>query len=370
MLPMFDQKKNLCVLAVSSGKGGVGKSTLVVNLARGLAELGLRVGILDADVYGPSIGLLLPEDCPPRQLETGFKPAESDGIRMMSIDYFDAMEGGVALRAPIVDHVVTTFLNRVDWGELDYLLIDFPPGTGDIPITLLQNAGISYALVATLPSRVATLDVEKNIEMFLSMQTPILGIVENMSYLSGSMEVKPFGEGGGRDLAERYGLNLLAELPLDPEVNALMEKGGSPFEKLPDAPLTTKLRDPALQVHVDRLSCEKQRMGLKKIYTDSSKKGLTMEWEDGKSSRLTASAIELNCPCVRCQQRQKESLDLEIVEVEQISLHLLKFEFSAGCSRGRFSIDRLRDFASTFPYFQVKYFPNAAKSAHFRRCVP
>lgn len=217
------------IIAIAAGKGGVGKSSLTVNLALALQKLGHRVGILDADLYGPSLQQMLPLERPPKQQGGSIFPALAHGMPLISMAYFRREEEAAAVRAPIANGIIQQFLRDVVWGTLDYLLIDCPPGTGDIQLTLAQRANLTGAVVVTTPQKVALLDVKKAINLFQQVQIPILGIVENMSGLKqadGSV-VYPFGKGGGKALADQFQVPFLGEVPLDPAICAANDNGTS-----------------------------------------------------------------------------------------------------------------------------------------------
>ncbi len=218
------------IVAIAAGKGGVGKSSTTAQLAFALKRAGYSVGVLDADIYGPSIRKMMPEDQMPIQDKDKIKPAVCQGIKIISIAYFREEKEAVAVRAPIATKVIGQFLNQIDWGYLDYLLIDFPPGTGDIQLTLCQQASISSALIVTTPQEVALLDVRKAIHLFENVHVPILGIVENMSYYqqnTNSEKIYLFGKDGGIKLAKEVGAPFLGMIPIDPEISSAGDKGVS-----------------------------------------------------------------------------------------------------------------------------------------------
>lgn len=219
------------IIAVASGKGGVGKSTTAVNLALALSLEGARVGILDADIYGPSQPVMLGATLPPRDKETKtLKPVISHGIQSMSIGYLIDEKSPMVWRGPMVSMALQQLLNDTVWDNLDYLIIDLPPGTGDIQLTLAQKIPVSGALIVTTPQDLALLDARRAYEMFLKVRVPVLGIIENMSTHVCSQcghSEKIFGEGGGKRLAQQYGLELLASIPLDMTIREQTD-GGSP----------------------------------------------------------------------------------------------------------------------------------------------
>ncbi len=210
-------------LAISSGKGGVGKSTTSVNLAMALSQLGAKVGLLDADVYGPNIPQMFGlKQSDVRAIDTPlgqkFIPLEAHGIKVMSVGLLAEPERPLAWRGPVLHKIITQFIKDVEWGELDYLLIDLPPGTGDAQITIVQESPICGVVMVTTPQQVALSDVRRGIYMFRQVGVPVLGIVENMSYWLDETGKKTtiFGNGGGEQIAQELLAPLLGQIPLDP----------------------------------------------------------------------------------------------------------------------------------------------------------
>lgn len=243
-LQMFQPKKTndlKYVIGIAAGKGGVGKSSVTVNLALALKNLGCSVGILDADVYGPSIRKMLPPDLLPGMEGEKLIPALSNGIKVISMAYFRKDGEASAVRAPIANSLIQQFLNGVIWGKLDFLLIDFPPGTGDVQLTLAQKANLTAAIMVTTPQEVALIDVRKAMHFFEQVKVPFLGIVENMSFYldENGKQQFIFGNGGGKELASEKGLPLLGEIPLDPFIGACHDKGLSLFSKSEGAGAST-----------------------------------------------------------------------------------------------------------------------------------
>lgn len=219
-------------LAISSGKGGVGKSTTTVSLAAALTRLGAKVGILDADVYGPNVAQMLglgQSTVSVVETPTGqqFLPLEAHGIKVMSVGLLAEPEHPLAWRGPVLHKIIIQFLHQVAWGELDYLLIDLPPGTGDAQITIIQESPICGVLLVATPQQVAIADVRRSIHMFRRVGVPVLGIVENMSYLLDSQgnSIQIFGQGGGEQLANELRAPLLGQIPLDPNICAGGDQG-------------------------------------------------------------------------------------------------------------------------------------------------
>ena len=212
--------KNL--VAVASGKGGVGKTTVAVNLAIALKKLGSAVGLLDADVYGPNVPVMLGTNEQPRAMdEKTIIPVEAYGVKMISMGLLNPGDKPLVWRGPMLHSVMQQFLRSVQWGVLDYLVVDLPPGTGDVQLSLIQSVSVTGAVVVTTPSIVALADVRKAIEMFRQVNVEILGVVENMSYFScphcdGRIDV--FGHGEGQHMAKTFGVPFLGEIEIDPQI--------------------------------------------------------------------------------------------------------------------------------------------------------
>ena len=205
------------IIAVSSGKGGVGKSTVSVNLAVALAKSGARVGLMDADIYGPNIPLMMGVNDPPMVINEKIVPLEAHGVKLMSIGSLIDRDQPAIWRGPIIMKIITQFLRDVAWGQLDYFIVDLPPGTGDAQLTLVQATQVNGAIIVTTPQQVAVGDALRGAKMFERVSVPVIGIVENMSWFECPHCGKPsplFGSGGGQRLAEELGLPLLGQIPL------------------------------------------------------------------------------------------------------------------------------------------------------------
>ncbi|MDP7568086.1 MAG: Mrp/NBP35 family ATP-binding protein [Flavobacteriales bacterium] len=224
------------IVAVSSGKGGVGKSTIAANLAVGLADLGYKVGVIDADIYGPSMHIMFGlEGATPESInvdgKSKIKPLEAYGVKLLSIGFFAQSQQAVVWRGPMASKALNQLLWDTHWGELDYLVVDLPPGTGDIHLSLVQSIPLTGAVVVSTPQNIALADAKKGVNMFQmdSIAVPVLGMVENMSYFT--PEELPdnkyyiFGEGGAKGLAEQMGIDLLAEIPLVQSVREAADAG-------------------------------------------------------------------------------------------------------------------------------------------------
>src|ERR687888_1736391 len=210
------------ILAVASGKGGVGKTTISVNLAVALSKTGAKVGILDADIYGPSVPLMLGLKASPEVVNNKIQPPLSENVKVMSMGFFyeQSQQAGI-YRGPIISGIVKQFLTDVNWGELDYLIIDLPPGTGDAPLTLAQTIPITGILIVTTPQDVAMNVAVKAIGMFNKLNVPIVGVVENMSYLQCphcTEQIYLFGQGGGKKISDEFKIPFIGEIPLHPQI--------------------------------------------------------------------------------------------------------------------------------------------------------
>jgi ATP-binding protein involved in chromosome partitioning len=236
--PTIEGVKNL--VAVASGKGGVGKTTVAVNLAIALKTLGAKVGLMDADVYGPNVPVMMGTDEQPRAVnEKTIIPVEAYGVKMISMGLLNPGDKPLVWRGPMLHSVIQQFLRSVQWGELDYLLIDLPPGTGDVQLSLIQNVSVTGAVVVTTPSLVALADVRKAIEMFRQVNVEILGVVENMSYFNcphcdGRIDV--FGHGEGQHMAKNFDVPFLGEIEIDPQIRIGGDTGKPAASHGEDAP--------------------------------------------------------------------------------------------------------------------------------------
>lgn len=239
-------------IAVASGKGGVGKSTTAINLALALQKAGGRVGVMDCDVYGPSLPLLTGTHDRPSTEGKKIIPLEGLGLKLMSIGYFTDDNSPVIWRGPMVHGLIKQFLTDVLWGELDYLILDMPPGTGDAALTLTQNAPLSGAVIVTTANDLSLIDARKSLEMFRTVDVPVLGILENMSFFTPpdlpDRKYYIFGEGGGRRVAEELGVDFLGEIPIDPRVVEEGDLGRPILLSHPDSPVAQAFESVAAQV--------------------------------------------------------------------------------------------------------------------------
>jgi len=329
------------VIAVAAGKGGVGKSTITVHLARALVRCGYQVGILDADIYGPSIRKMVREDTLPFQEGNELFPAMSDGIKIMSMAFFRKEQEAAAFRAPIVSSLITQFMKDVSWGNLDYLLIDFPPGTGDCHLTICQQAMITGAIMVTTPQEVALQDVRKAMDLFAKMHVPLLGICENMSYYldkSKNEKCYLFGKKGGARLASEAALPLLIEVPILESISACGDMGCSLSAVADVSEVVDLFKNFAKEVVV-RTNCIASsaihHFSLVDPYT------LRIVWKDGFQKKIGVADVQKLCPCAKCQTTKELKEDVAAVRVDSVGRYAIKIQFTSGCSRGLYSYELL-----------------------------
>jgi ATP-binding protein involved in chromosome partitioning len=217
------------IIAVGSGKGGVGKTTLAVNLAIVLSKLGYKVGLLDADVYGPNVPLMLGISAQPKVLgDNRIEPLEAHGLKVISVGFLNPGDKPLIWRGPMLHSIIKQFLGSVVWGELDYLVVDLPPGTGDVALSLIQTVPLTGAIVVSTPSNVSLQDARKAIEMFRQMKVDLVGMVENMSYFvcpHCNHQTDIFSRGGAEKTAQQFGVSYLGEVQLDPDIRKASDSG-------------------------------------------------------------------------------------------------------------------------------------------------
>ncbi len=339
------------VIAIAAGKGGVGKSTVTVNLARALVSMGYSVGILDADVYGPSLRRMLPEDRLPSQKGESIFPALAEGIKYISMAYFRKDNEAAVVRAPIANGVITQFISGVEWGTLDFLLIDFPPGTGDIQLTLAQKAYLSGALLVTTPQEIAVMDVRKAAKMFDQVKVPVIGVLENMSYfMEGSNKVYLFGRGGGERLARELGVPMIGQIPINSAISECGDQG-KPF--LPNSEPSQVFISITKEVIRHLNSLKKDLSDVLTIDTINydSPEILQIKWKNGEQQCWKASELQKNCPCANCIDEKTGTRrvtafpvneQVQIKKVSRVGRYAIQIEFIKGCSIGILDFDYLR----------------------------
>jgi ATP-binding protein involved in chromosome partitioning len=323
------------IIGVASGKGGVGKSTVATHLALSLKKLGFSVGLLDADLYGPSIKRMLPVQSPPSQNENLLTPAESQGIKTISMSHFRSEHEASLVRAPIANGIITQFIEKVQWGKLDYLVIDFPPGTGDIQLTVCQKLPITGVILVTTPQKVALMDVLKALQSFEELKVPIVGIVENMSFWKNpetGEKISFFGKEGGRYLAQSSGLPFLGQIPIDPTIaeacdegKALSEHSCHPFDLLAQKVSLFQPNSKMAQV----------------LLNDASK--IEVRWPNGKVKAFEPSILQKMCPCAACLEGSKVDPKVLATKVVMAGQYGFRVRFSSGCSGGIFELGALEN---------------------------
>lgn len=240
------------MIAIASGKGGVGKSTVAANVAAALAQAGARIGLLDADIYGPNIPTMMGVQHLPKPLDNSGKlqPAEAYGVKMMSIGFLVKPEQAMVWRGPMLHNALKQFINDVEWGELDYLIVDMPPGTGDVQLSLAQTTPLSGGVIVTLPQKVSVDDARRGAEMFRQLRVPLMGVIENMSYLvlPDGKRLEVFGSGGGAALAKEFDVPFIGSIPLEAQVRAGSDAGKPIVISHPDSEAAKALTAIAAQI--------------------------------------------------------------------------------------------------------------------------
>ncbi|MFP4173812.1 MAG: P-loop NTPase [Candidatus Hydrogenedentota bacterium] len=332
------------VVAVSACKGGVGKSTVAAQLARRMQDEGLAVGLLDADVYGPSVPTLFDLHNPQLYSDgTNLLPVELDGLKIMSLGFLLG-ESPAVLRGPIVSNYIRQVLHQTNWGELDYLIIDLPPGTGDIQLTVVQQVALDGAIIVTTPQALSLVDVSRGILMFEKVNVPVLGVVENMSYFDctecGARHY-PFGS-SAQSLQSRFGLTNLAELPITPGVSDLTK----PENRLP------VFHDLADNLH--RAVGTRRADALPRPQASAQPGHIHILWPDGSESQLPNRHVRGNCRCALCVDENSGQRivgvdqipeDIQAESVAPLGNYAVSIAWSDGHTTGIYSWEHLRDLA-------------------------
>ncbi|MFW5741883.1 MAG: P-loop NTPase [Spirochaetota bacterium] len=345
-----DEKSGLehvdSIVAVASGKGGVGKSTVASAVAIELVRQGYRVGLLDMDIYGPSIPTLFEHhDVGLTGDESNMVvPEEFDGLKVMSFGFWLGTVPAI-MRGPMVTNYVQQFLHQVNWGELDYLFLDFPPGTGDVQITITQSVEMDGAVIVTTPHVLSAADVGRAIQMFDKVTVPVLGVVENMSYFVAPDTGKRyhvFGQGAAERIGTHYGLPILGQFPISPE------DYGGPATRSPRSQPVQK----AVEAMVRQLG--RSRAGLQRPEVSYDEQSVTLHWPDGTTSTVDNRTLRASCQCALCVDEfsGEQKLDVDSIPesihpetVDTVGNYALSIEWSDGHTTGFFPYSRIRELA-------------------------
>lgn len=343
------------IIAVASGKGGVGKSTVSTNLAVSLAQKGFKVGLMDADLYGPSQPGMMGHRQNPKGLNGAIIPEEKFGVKFISMGSLNPGNGAMVVRAPLAIKAIQQFLVGVLWGELDYLMIDLPPGTGDIQLTLAQQARLNGAVIVTTPQKVATEVAQKGLDMFNTVSVPILGVIENMSgYVCTHCgeESHIFQKGGGEEMATNLNVPFLGKLPLDPEIMMGGDEGGPlPFSKpqSKSAQLFSEITDAMIK----NLNILEKNIGANEPETMNVEDGiLKIKWKDKGAMDYRGYDLRISCPCASCVDENtgkrilnpnSVSLDIKIAGARPVGRYGVALNFSDGHNTGIFKFVKLME---------------------------
>jgi ATP-binding protein involved in chromosome partitioning len=334
------------LIAIASCKGGVGKSTVAAALARELAQRGHRVGLLDTDIFGPSLPTLFNRH--EQELESGpgnmLLPAEVNGLKVMSFGFWLG-DSPAVMRGPMVTNYVQQFLHGVAWGELDYLLLDLPPGTGDIQLTITQAVRLDGAVVVTTPQPLAIADVRKGILMFEKVDVPVLGIIENMAYFqAGDVRYPVFGTDGATGLQESFGVDLLGRLPLDPE------QYGRTFDVAAAIPEISDAVDAMVR------AVGSASVGREPVAVDFDAARIQLTWPEGRSVAIANLELRANCRCANCvneftgertNRRDAIRPDIKAEEVRTVGNYAISVKWNDGHSTGLFPYRTIEQLAKT-----------------------
>ncbi len=347
------------IVAVSSGKGGVGKSTVSVNLAMALKDLGYQVGLMDGDVYGPSVPKMLSQWTPPKEEDGKLIPQEKLGISFMSMGLLTNEDTPVIWRGPMATKLIQTFLSQVKWGKLDYLIVDLPPGTGDVQLTLTQLTPLTGAVVVTTPQEVAVSVTMRGIKMFDEVKVPVLGVIENMSgFVCGHCgeHTSIFRQGGGEKTAKELGLPFLGRIPLSPEITMAGDLG-QPLNQSHDddrqgvCEVFKRIAQNLLK-QVDHVKTHTLSTNVKLEKFQSDDLGLTFFWSDSTQSRFRAKALRMACACASCVDEMSGKIlihdsqvpsNITVKSIKPVGHYGVQIAFSDGHSTGIYTINRLRE---------------------------
>lgn len=345
------------IIPVASGKGGVGKSTVSANLALALKSAGAKVGLMDADVYGPSIPTILGISEKPHEVNGRILPVEKYGIKVISMGFFIPVNEAVIWRGPMLHKMVNDFLTLVDWGELDYLIVDLPPGTGDIQLSLCQTISVTGAVIVSTPQDVAWNIAQKAIVMFDKLNAPILGIIENMSHFvcnhCGKSE-EIFGSGGAKRAAENLEIPYLGGIPIDTTIRVTSDQGDPVVHKSPEslaAKEFIRIADALTkQVMARNTSGESKIVAVKVDFMNRS--DIKIEWSNRQASVFSSKTLRTACPCAVCVNEftgqrlidpSRIPDNIRALSVNAVGRYALQIVWSDGHATGLYGFDLLRN---------------------------
>jgi ATP-binding protein involved in chromosome partitioning len=318
-------------LAIIAGKGGVGKTTVAILLARALQQKGFKVGLLDADIYGPSIANYFQNGEHPKETEEGIIPANYSEIKNISLGYFQQKSKNIShlVRAPIANAIIDSFVHEVVWGDLDICLVDFPPGTGDVPLTLMQTLSFSGAVVVTTPEEMAKWDVEKALEMLISLKVPIYGIIQNKSFLiEGERKISLYQGEAGKELSLQFGIDFLGQMPFEPGILEKLQVKNSWYRVT--SPLLLLMEEIGIEIS-RKIWDNRSNVWVDLRVVDEN--WLEASSKEGNLKRYSAFEIQQKCPCANCQRR-KQKIQSQFRGLERVGNFGWKIQFSEGCSQG------------------------------------
>ncbi len=346
------------VIPVASGKGGVGKSTVSVNLAIALSKQGFRVGLMDGDIYGPSLPALMGARQAPVPEGEKIVPSVCYGIKLISMGFFIPKERAVIWRGPMLAKTIHQFLGSVAWGELDYLIIDLPPGTGDVQLSLCQTIALTGAVIVSTPQDLAFDVAEKAILMFQQLHVPILGLIENMSgYVCSKCghQDAVFGKGGVEQHAASEKIPYLGSIPLSTEIRTTSDQGCPIVEGKPNSAGAKPFLEIAQRVVAEVKAQSEAKIGARQLepqeITEPSKSEVRILWKDGHESLYRNFDLRLACTCAQCVDEVTGArrltadairLDVHPHSIKRVGNYALQFMWSDGHSTGLYSFDYLR----------------------------
>ncbi len=351
----MDNEKAMQIIAIGSGKGGVGKSSVSSNLAMILANNGYKVGLIDADIYGPTQSKMFGTSNEQSFISSDgmIQPIFAHGVNFVSVRSLIKEDAPLIWRAPIAIKLIREFLSCVKWPKLDYLLIDLPPGTGDIHLTLSQQAKLTGAIIVTTPQEIACEIAEKGLQLFNKVNVPILGIIENMSgynCIHCGQGQAVFKQGGAKKLASNYNTALLGEIHLDHLIIECNDSGTSVIHQYPNSKVVIEYQRIAKNM-LDNISAQITNLNEPNAI-EIMKNNLKIVWSDHSSGLLTAETLRQNCPCANCVKKivggtaldkEEVSKDISILELARVGCYAVKLKFSDGHNTGIFSYDNLRN---------------------------